>query len=67
MSPKVKKFKGAVRILAMLPIIRLTKASTTDTIIATQKLPTITPGIIYAAISTAIAESTNSIITFIKK
>ncbi len=65
--PRVRISIGRVRTFRNGPIVLLTIASTTATMIAVRYPSTVTPGIKYAAIATAIAEMRRFISTVIYK
>lgn len=64
-NPKVKMFIGKVKIRKINPIVALASANNTATKIAVKKPSTATPGIINAAITTAIPINKISIKNFI--
>jgi hypothetical protein len=64
-NPKLKTLIGKVKILRIKPIVALIRANKTATKIAVKKPSTLTPGIIYAATTTAIPINKISIKNFI--
>ena len=66
-SPNVRTLMGNVRIFNNIPIVPLTIASTTATIIAVRYQSTDVPGVMYAAIATANADMSIVIRVFIYK
>jgi hypothetical protein len=66
-SPNVSILIGSVRSFRNIPIVLLTMASTTATIIAVKYPSTDAPGVIYAAIATASADMSIVIRVFIYK
>lgn len=66
-SPNVSKLIGSVKIFRNIPIVPLTMASTTATIMAVRYPSTDVPGVIYAAIATARPDTRIVIRVFIYK